>query len=71
MPDWLSRAWYEANRCWVMAALGLGFSLRFEGGRHIRYPENTPLNNLLVSLLAKAGVQVDQFGDSTGVLADI
>jgi 1-acyl-sn-glycerol-3-phosphate acyltransferase len=35
MPDWLSRLWYEANRCWVMAALSLGFSLRFEGSRHI------------------------------------
>jgi 1-acyl-sn-glycerol-3-phosphate acyltransferase len=35
MPDWLSRVWYEANRCWVMAALGIGFSLRFEGGRNI------------------------------------
>jgi 1-acyl-sn-glycerol-3-phosphate acyltransferase len=35
MSDWLSRFWYESNRCWVMAAISLGFSLRFEGGRNI------------------------------------
>jgi 1-acyl-sn-glycerol-3-phosphate acyltransferase len=35
MPEWLSRLWYEGNRWGVMAALSLGFSLRFEGGRNI------------------------------------
>jgi 1-acyl-sn-glycerol-3-phosphate acyltransferase len=35
MPEWLSRLWYEGNRCWVMAALTLGFSFRFEGSCHI------------------------------------
>ena len=38
------------------------------GGRHIRYPEGTPLANLQLTLLDKVGVHVDQFGDSTGEL---
>src|SRR5947209_16594387 len=32
------------------------------------YPENTPMSNLLVTILDKAGVRVDKFGDSTGTL---
>jgi uncharacterized protein DUF1552 len=36
------------------------------GGRHVRYPENTPIANLYVALLEKLGVRVDGFGDSTG-----
>ena len=37
-----------------------------KGGRHIRYPENTPLNNLLLSMLDKSGVPTEKLGDSTG-----
>jgi hypothetical protein len=36
------------------------------GGRHIRYPEETPMANLCVTLLDKAGIHVDSIGDSTG-----
>ena len=36
-------------------------------GRHRRFPEDTPLNNLFLTLLDAAGVEgVDEFGDSTG-----
>ena len=35
-------------------------------GRHIRYPKETPMNNLLLSMLDRAGVPVDHLGDSTG-----
>ncbi len=37
-------------------------------GRHVAYPAETevPMTNLLVSLLANAGVPVDRLGDSTG-----
>src|SRR6267142_2669959 len=38
------------------------------GGRHIRYPENTPLANLYLTLLDKLGIHVENFGDSTGKL---
>jgi hypothetical protein len=45
---------------------GAGGTLK--GGRHIRYPENTPLNNLLLSMLDKSGVRTETLGDSTGEL---
>ncbi|MBI4476626.1 MAG: hypothetical protein HY654_05600, partial [Acidobacteria bacterium] len=48
-----------------------GANGQLKGGRHSAYPRDTPLNNLLLNLLGKAGVEVDQFGDSTGVLSDI
>ena len=37
-----------------------------KGGRHLVYPEGTPLTNLHVTLLDKVGVPVDRLGDSTG-----
>jgi uncharacterized protein DUF1552 len=38
------------------------------GGRHIRYPQDTPMANLYLTLLEKVGVEIDKFGDSTGKL---
>jgi hypothetical protein len=38
-------------------------------GSHIRYPQNTPLCNLYVSMLGLMGAKVDRFGDSTGPLS--
>lgn len=40
-------------------------------GRHLAYPENTPMTNLLVSLLDKVGVRVETLGDSTGRLEQL
>lgn len=37
-------------------------------GNHLQYPSETPLNNLYLTMLSMAGVRVDQFGDSTGML---
>ena len=37
-----------------------------KGGRHLRYPKETPLNNLLLRMMAQAGVQEEKLGDSTG-----
>jgi hypothetical protein len=40
-----------------------------KGGQHIRYPNRTPLTNLLLTMLDKAGVpNVNKLGDSTGKL---
>jgi hypothetical protein len=40
---------------------------QFKGGRHIRYPKETPMNNLLVTMLDKGGVPIpEKLGDSTG-----
>jgi hypothetical protein len=41
---------------------------QIKGGRHLKYPKDTPLNNLHLNLLDKAGVRVENFGDSTGEL---
>ena len=37
-----------------------------KGGRHIRYAPETPMSNLLVTMLDKSGVPADKLGDSTG-----
>jgi hypothetical protein len=40
-----------------------------KGGQHIRYPNRTPMTNLLLTMLDKANVpRVDRLGDSTGRL---
>ncbi len=46
-----------------------GASGQLKGGRHLRYPKETPMNNLLLNMLDKAGVPVpEKLGDSTGEL---
>ncbi len=42
-----------------------------EGGRHLVYPEDTPLTNLQLTLLDKLGVRVDALGDSTGQFKEL
>jgi hypothetical protein len=37
-------------------------------GRHVRYPDETPITNLYVALLDRLGVHVDSIGDSNGEL---
>ena len=44
---------------------------RMKGGRHLRYPDHTPMTNLLVTMLDKAGVKQETLGDSTGVLTNL
>jgi uncharacterized protein DUF1552 len=46
-----------------------GGSLR--PGRHIRYPDDTPLMNLWLALLDRLGVAVPAVGDSTGPLTGL
>ncbi|HJT78395.1 MAG TPA: DUF1552 domain-containing protein [Gemmataceae bacterium] len=43
----------------------------FRSGRHVRYPNETPLNNLWLALLDRMGVQTSQLGDATGALAGL
>jgi hypothetical protein len=40
-------------------------------GRHIRFPRETPLNNLWLSLLDRVGVSLPVLGDSTGRLTGL
>jgi hypothetical protein len=48
-----------------------GASGRLKGNRHLRYPDHTPMTNLLLSVLDKGGVNVETLGDSTGRMADL
>jgi hypothetical protein len=48
-----------------------GAAGRMKGGRHLKYPEKTPMSNLLLSVLHKAGVPQESIGDSTGPLAEV
>jgi hypothetical protein len=43
-----------------------GKSAGVKGGRHIRYKPETPMNNLLLTLLDRSGVPGETLGDSTG-----
>ena len=42
-----------------------------KGGRHLIYPEHTPLTNLQLTLLNKLGVPAEKLGDSTGRFKDL
>ncbi len=37
-------------------------------GRHLRVPNETPMNNLFLSMIERMGGQAERFGDSTGKL---
>ena len=41
---------------------------QFKTGRHLHYPDNTPMANLLLTILDKVGVNMEKIGDSTGQL---
>lgn len=41
------------------------------GGQHIVLPERTPIANLHLTLLQKAGIERDKFADSTGTIAGV
>lgn len=43
-----------------------GKTVGMPGGLHIRYKEETRMNNLLVTMLDKAGVHAEKLGDATG-----
>jgi hypothetical protein len=47
-----------------LAVIGGGCGT-LRGGQHLRYPDHTPMSNLLLTLLHRAGVPVQSVGDST------
>ncbi len=52
------------------AVLGGGCG-KIKGGQHINFAERTPLANVHLTLLQRAGVPIEKVGDSTGVVAEI
>ena len=41
------------------------------GGQHIVLPERTPIANLLLTVMQKAGIEQEKFADSTGVIPGV
>jgi len=52
----------------VLAGRGNGL---FHPGRHVKYPNETPLANLHLSMIQQMGVPAEHFADSTGKLQDL
>jgi len=50
-----------------IAMLG-GKAAGIKGGRHLVFPKETPLANLWLAMLDRAGLSANRLGDSTGVL---
>jgi len=48
-----------------------GGSGTLKGGRHLIYPEHTPLTNLQLTLLNKLGVPAESLGDSNGQFKEL
>ncbi len=48
-----------------------GAAGRLKGNRHLSYPEKTPMSNLLLTILHKAGVEEGTIGDSSGPLTEV
>jgi len=42
-----------------------------KGGRHINYAQPTPLSNLLLTMLNRAGIESESFADSTGRVEEL
>jgi hypothetical protein len=52
------------------ALFGLGGGT-IKGGQHLMYPQDTPLANLLLTMLQRAGIPEESFGDSTGSFSEV
>jgi Protein of unknown function (DUF1552) len=44
---------------------------KLKGGQHLRYPDHTPLSNVLLTMLERSAVPVQSLGDSTQVLSEV
>jgi hypothetical protein len=44
---------------------------RIKGGQHLHFPQDTPHANLLVTLLQRVGVPLEQLGDSNGTFTEV
>ncbi|MEI7949266.1 MAG: DUF1552 domain-containing protein [Gammaproteobacteria bacterium] len=48
-----------------------GAAGQLKGNQHIKYPEKTRLANLHLTLMEKAGIDMDKVGDSSGRLSEV
>jgi len=49
----------------------LGHGGGIKGGQHLHYPQDTPHSRLLHTMLERAGVSIENFGDSTGPIVEV
>jgi hypothetical protein len=54
-----------------LPTLVVGHGGGIKGNQHLRYPDRTPLANLLFTLLLRAEVPVESIGDSTGDMTEV
>jgi len=45
-----------------MTILG-GANGKVKGGQHLKYPDQTPLSNLLLTVVQRAGIETNKVGD--------
>ncbi len=50
--------------------MGRGYG-RIKGGQHLKFAQDTPHANLLLTLLQRAGLPYEQLGNSSGLLAEV
>jgi len=50
--------------------MGKGYG-RIKGGQHVKYAQDTPHANLLLTLLQRAGLPYEELGNSSGLLTEI
>jgi len=53
-----------------VALLGRGYG-RIKGGQHLHYPKDTPLANLMLTVMNRSGVPVEKVGDSTDQFSEV
>jgi len=61
----------NAHNHYPLPNVVLGGGGRLNHGQHISYEERTPMTNLLLTMLHKAGVGSESLGDSTGTVAEL
>ena len=54
-----------------LPTLVFGHGGGIKGHQHLRYPDRTPLANLLLTMMVRSGVPVDAVGDSTGDFSEV
>jgi hypothetical protein len=61
----------NAHNHYPLPAALMGGWKSVKGGQHLKYEEHTPLANLLLTMLDRAGVPMDKLGDSSGKFMEV
>jgi hypothetical protein len=60
----------DRHNCIQLPVVILGKGGRFKGNQHIAAKADTPLANVLLTMVERAGVKVERFGDATGTFSE-